>query len=369
MNYQGKRWRTIWRNENDAAGSIGVIDQRLLPHEFKTLTLRTMEDCAEAIRNMTVRGAPLIGATAAYGLCFALRDDPTDAGLAAAYHTLHQTRPTAINLKWALDQMQAAVAQLPPTKRLDAAYARAAELCDQDVAVNEAIGRFGLRILREIYVKKVGGRLPLAGKLNVLTHCNAGWLACVDWGTALAPIFMAHDLKIPIHVWVDETRPRNQGASLTAWELNQHGVPHTVVVDNAGGHLMQHGLVDLVIVGTDRTTAQGDVCNKIGTYLKALAARDNGVPFYVALPGSTIDWTLRDGLTEIPIEERSAREITHLRGKSADGSLAEIQVTPDGSPACNYGFDVTPARLVTALITEKGVCPASEAALRKLFAT
>jgi methylthioribose-1-phosphate isomerase len=363
MNYQGKRWRTIWRNLDDAKGSIGVIDQRLLPHEFKTLTLRTMEECAEAIRNMTVRGAPLIGATAAYGICFALRDDPSDAGLAATYQTLHQTRPTAINLRWALDQMQAAVAPLPPAKRLDVAYARAAELCDEDVAVNEAIGRHGLEIFRQILAKK-----PARARLNILTHCNAGWLACVDWGTALAPIFMAHDqIDIDVHVWVDETRPRNQGASLTAWELNQHGVPHTVIVDNAGGHLMQHGLVDLCIVGTDRTTAQGDVCNKIGTYLKALAARDNGVPFYVALPSSTIDWTVRDGLTEIPIEERSASEVTHLRGKTAEGAYAEIQVTPDGSPACNYGFDVTPARLVTGLITEKGVCAASEEGLKKLF--
>jgi methylthioribose-1-phosphate isomerase len=363
MNYQGKRWRTIWRNDDDANGSIGVIDQRLLPHEFKTLTLRTMEECAEAIRNMTVRGAPLIGATAAYGICFALRNDPSDAGLAAAYATLHKTRPTAINLKWALDQMQAAVVQLPSAKRLAAAYVRAAELCDEDVAVNEAIGRHGLEIFREVIAKK-----PAGSKLNVLTHCNAGWLACVDWGTALAPIFMAHDqADMDVHVWVDETRPRNQGASLTAWELNQHGVPHTVVVDNAGGHLMQHGLVDLCIVGTDRTTAQGDVCNKIGTYLKALAARDNGVPFYVALPSSTIDWEIRDGLTEIPIEQRSATEVTHLRGKTADGLMAEIQVTPDGSPACNYGFDVTPARLVTGLITEKGVCAASEEGLKKLF--
>ncbi len=361
MNYQGKRWRTIWRND-DAKGSIGVIDQRLLPHEFKTLTLSTMEECAEAIRHMTVRGAPLIGATAAYGICFALRDDPSDAALASAYQILHKTRPTAINLKWALDKMQAAVAPLPPAKRLEAAYARAAELCDEDVAVNEAIGRNGLSIFREILEKK-----PAGSKLNVLTHCNAGWLACVDWGTALAPIFMAHDAGLPVHVWVDETRPRNQGASLTAWELNQHGVPHTVVVDNAGGHLMQHGLVDLCIVGTDRTTAHGDVCNKIGTYLKALAARDNGVPFYVALPSSTIDWTINDGLKEIPIEERSASEVTHLRGKMADGTFAEIQVTPDGSPASNYGFDVTPARLVTALVTEKGTCAASEAGLKKLF--
>jgi methylthioribose-1-phosphate isomerase len=362
MNYEGKRWRTIWRQADDAGGSIGVIDQRWLPHEFQTLTLRTMDECAEAIRNMTVRGAPLIGATAAYGICFALRDDPTDAGFAAAYQTLHQTRPTAINLKWALDQMAVAVRQLPPAKWLDAAYARADALCDEDVAVCEAIGRNGLAIFREIAAKK-----PAGARLNVLTHCNAGWLACVDWGTALAPIFMAHDAGLPVHVWVDETRPRNQGASLTAWELNQHGVPHTVVVDNAGGHLMQHGLVDLCIVGTDRTTARGDVCNKIGTYLKALAARDNGVPFYVALPGSTIDWTIRDGLKEIPIEERSASEVTHLRGKTAEGALVEIQITPDGSPAGNYGFDVTPARLVTALITEKGVCAASEEGLKDLF--
>jgi methylthioribose-1-phosphate isomerase len=362
VNYQGKRWRTIWRNADDFSPSIGVIDQRLLPHEFKTLALRSMKDCAEAIRNMTVRGAPLIGATAAYGICFALRDDPSDEGLAAAYKTLLATRPTAINLKWALEQMRAAVAQLPAAKRLEAAWTRAAELCDEDVAVNEAIGRHGLQIFREIHSKK-----PPGSRLNVLTHCNAGWLACVDWGTALAPIFMAHDAGLPVHVWVDETRPRNQGASLTAWELNQHGVPHTVIVDNAGGHLMQHGRVDLCIVGTDRTTAQGDVCNKIGTYLKALAARDNGVPFYVALPSSTIDWTIRDGLKEIPIEERAATEVTMLRGKTADGSLAEIQVTPDGSPACNYGFDVTPARLVTALITEKGVCAASGDGLKGHF--
>jgi methylthioribose-1-phosphate isomerase len=359
MNYRGKPWRTIWRNADD---SVGVIDQRRLPHEFETLDLRTMEDCAEAIRNMTVRGAPLIGATAAYGICLALREDSGDKALARAGEILLQTRPTAVNLRWALEEMRQTVAQLPPAKRLEAAWMRAAAICDEDVAVNEAIGREGLAIFRQIL-----GARPAGSKLNVLTHCNAGWLACVDWGTALAPIFMAHDAGLPVHVWVDETRPRNQGASLTAWELNQHGVPHTVIVDNAGGHLMQHGLVDLCIVGTDRTTAQGDVCNKIGTYLKALAARDNGVPFYVALPSSTIDWSIRDGLAEIPIEERSAGEITHLRGKTADGTLAEIQVTPDGSPACNYGFDVTPARLVTALITEKGVCAASEEGLRELF--
>jgi methylthioribose-1-phosphate isomerase len=364
MNYQGKRWRTIWRNDDDA--TVGVIDQRLLPHEFKTLTLRTMDDCAEAIRNMTVRGAPLIGATAAYGMCLAIREDAGDKSIQTAFKTLLATRPTAVNLLWALNQMLSAVTPLPPEKRLERAWQRAAELCDEDVAVCEAIGRNGLAIFREILAGKKTTQGE-QGRLNVLTHCNAGWLACVDWGTALAPIFMAHDAGLPVHVWVDETRPRNQGASLTAWELNQHGVPHTVVVDNAGGHLMQHGLVDLCIVGTDRTTAQGDVANKIGTYLKALAAHDNNVPFYVALPSSTIDWTIRDGLKEIPIEERSAAEVTHLRGKTADGAMAEIQVTPDGSPACNYGFDVTPARLVTALITEKGVCAASEAGLKNLF--
>jgi methylthioribose-1-phosphate isomerase len=357
MNYKGKRWRTIWR-EGDA---VGVIDQRLLPHEFRTLTLRTMEEAAEAIRNMTVRGAPLIGATAAYGICLALRDDASDASLAAAYKTLLATRPTAINLRWALDRMLGAVVQLPPEKRLARAWDEAAALCDEDVAVNEAIGRHGLEIFREVLARK-----PAGAKLNVLTHCNAGWLACVDWGTALAPIFMAHDAGLPVHVWVDETRPRNQGASLTAWELNQHGVPHTVIVDNAGGHLMQHGQVDLCIVGTDRTTSQGDVCNKIGTYLKALAARDNGVPFYVALPTSTIDWTVRDGVKEIPIEERAQTEVTVMRGKTASGEIAEVQITPDGSPACNFGFDVTPARLVTALVTEKGVVAATEAGLAPL---
>ena len=357
MDYQGKRWRTIWR-EGDA---VGVIDQRLLPHEFRTRTLRSMPECAEAIRDMTVRGAPLIGATAAYGICLALREDPGDAVLAQAYGQLLATRPTAINLRWALDRMRTRVADLPPEKRREAAWAEAAALCDEDVAVNEAIGRHGLGLFREALARKAAG-----AKLNVLTHCNAGWLACVDWGTALAPIFLAHDAGLPVHVWVDETRPRNQGASLTAWELNQHGVPHTVIVDNAGGHLMQHGQVDLCIVGTDRTTARGDVCNKIGTYLKALAARDNGVPFYVALPTSTIDWTVSDGVAEIPIEERAGAEVTLMRGKTADGQIAEVQITPDGSPACNFGFDVTPARLVTALITEKGVFPASEEGMRPL---
>jgi methylthioribose-1-phosphate isomerase len=360
MNYHGKRWRTIWR-EGDA---VGVIDQRRLPHEFATLTLDSMAACADAIFNMTVRGAPLIGATAAYGLCLALRDDPSDASFDAAYRTLHATRPTAINLRWALDRMRAVLTPLPPEKRLACAWEEAAGICDEDVRANESIGRHGLAIFRETLAKK-----PAGATLNVLTHCNAGWLACVDWGTALSPVFKAHDAGLPVHVWVDETRPRNQGSSLTAWELNQHGVPHTVIVDNAGGHLMQHGEVDLCIVGTDRTTAQGDVCNKIGTYLKALAARDNVVPFYVALPTSTIDWTVRDGLKEIPIEERGGEEVTRVRGKTDAGEIAEIQVTPDGSPACNFAFDVTPARLITALITERGVFPASNDGLAPLRKT
>ena len=363
MNYQGKRWRTIWRHDADTAGSIGVIDQRLLPHEFRTLTLRTMEDCAEAIRNMTVRGAPLIGATAAYGICFALRDDPGDAGLAAAYATLHQTRPTAINLKWALDQMQAAVAPLPPGKRLAAAYARAAELCDEDVAVCEAIGRHGLEIFREILAKK-----PTNSKLNVLTHCNAGWLACVDWGTALAPIFMAHDAGLPVHVWVDETRPRNQGASLTAWELNQHGVPHTVVVDNAGGHLMQHGLVDLVIVGTDRTTAQGGRRQQ-DRHLPQGARRagTTASPFTSRCPVPPSTGRLRMASAKFRSRKGARRRSPICAAKRRTARWRKSRSRPTARPPCNYGFDVTPARLVTAFITEKGVCPASAAGLRKLF--
>jgi methylthioribose-1-phosphate isomerase len=272
------------------------------------------------------------------------------------------TRPTAVNLRWALDATRAAVAALPPAQRAAAAYARAGAICDEDVAICAAIGRHGLAVFRDIAARKAA-----PGPLNVLTHCNAGWLATVDWGTALAPIFMAHDEGLPVHVWVDETRPRNQGAGLTAWELTRHGVPCTVVADNAGGHLMQRGQVDLCIVGTDRTTATGDVCNKIGTYLKALAARDNGVPFYVALPGPTVDWTVRDGLAEIPIEERAAREVTHVAGRAEDGSVRVVEITPPGARAANPAFDVTPARLVTALITERGVAPASAEGLLSLW--
>jgi len=311
---------------------------------------------------MQVRGAPLIGATAAYAMWLAMRADASDEALERAYKLLIATRPTAINLKWALDEMVAVLRNRPRAERATAALARANEIADEDVAINQAIGRHGLKLIEDIAAKKKNG-----ARVNVLTHCNAGWLATVDWGTATAPIYMAHDKGVPIHVFADETRPRNQGAALTAWELNHHGVPHTVIPDNTGGHLMQHGMVDLVIVGTDRTTANGDVCNKIGTYLKALAARDNNVPFYVALPSPTIDFTVRDGVAEIPIEERGAEEVTHISGKTADGRIETVQLTPDGSPVANYGFDVTPARLVTGLITERGVLAASREALAKAF--
>jgi methylthioribose-1-phosphate isomerase len=359
MKVDGTHYRSIWLNED--GWRVDIIDQTRLPHEFEIVTLETVEDAARAIEVMQVRGAPLIGATAAYGICLALREDASDDALEAADARLRRTRPTAINLMWALDEMLAAIRNLPREDRLAAAYARAAEICDQDVATNEAIGRNGLKIIEEIAATKPGETV------NILTHCNAGWIATVDWGTALAPIYMAHDKGIPVHVWADETRPRNQGAALTAWELGSHGVPHTIVVDNAGGHLMQHGKVDMVIVGTDRTARNGDVCNKIGTYLKALAAKDNDVAFYVALPHSTIDWTVADGVRDIPIEERNAEEVTHLTGRAADGSIVKVQVSAPSSGAGNPAFDVTPARLVTGLITERGVCEASEAGLTSLY--
>jgi methylthioribose-1-phosphate isomerase len=359
MKVDGQHTRTIWVEPD--GWSVGVIDQTLLPHRFATLRLASLDDAAHAIRSMQVRGAPLIGAAAAYGLCLALRADASDAGLEGASAILSATRPTAINLQWALDQMAAAVRNQPREARVAAAYRRAAEICDEDVAINQAIGRNGLALIEAIAARK--GDDPV----NVLTHCNAGWLATVDWGTATAPIYMAHDAGIPIHVWVDETRPRNQGASLTAWELGHHGVKHTVIADNTGGHLMQHGMVDMAIVGTDRVTAQGDVCNKIGTYLKALAAKDNGVPFYVALPSPTIDFTVSDGVAEIPIEQRGGEEQSTMTGRTADGRIETVQVVPDGSPVANYGFDVTPARLVTGLITERGVLKATREALSAAF--
>lgn len=360
MNVHGAPYRTIW--VGDDGRSVHIIDQTRLPHEFVTRTLNTVADAAEAIRNMRVRGAPLIGATAAYGVCLALAEDPSDTSLTRAREMLLATRPTAVNLRWALDEMKAAVSALPVGDRLDAAYAKGAAICDDDVATCEAIGDHGLSLVREAW-EATGRSRPV----EILTHCNAGWLATVDWGTATAPVYKAHDAGIPVHVWVAETRPRNQGASITAWELVHHGVPHTVVVDNAGGHLMQRGRVDLCITGTDRTTAAGDVCNKIGTYPKALAAHDNGVPFYVGLPHSTIDWTMEDGIRDIPIEERDGIEVTEISGRTRSGGVATVRLTPDGSAAANFAFDVTPARLVTALITERGICEASVKGLASLY--
>jgi methylthioribose-1-phosphate isomerase len=360
MKVDGKNMRTIWV-ESDAS-SVGIIDQTQLPHRFATIRLKSLDDAAHAIKSMQVRGAPLIGAAAAYGVWLALRSDTSDEGLERACATLLATRPTAINLKWALDEMLAAVRNRPRQERIAAAFDRAKQISDEDIAINLAIGRHGLKLIEAIAATKKNG-----GRVNVLTHCNAGWLATVDWGTATAPIYLAHDKGVPIHVFADETRPRNQGASLTAWELGRQGVPHTVIPDNTGGHLMQHGLVDMVIVGTDRVTAQGDVCNKIGTYLKALAAHDTDVPFYVALPSPTIDFSVSDGLTEIPIEQRGPEEVTTMTGKTKDGRIETVRVVPDGSDVANYAFDVTPARLITGLITERGVIQANRAALAAAF--
>jgi len=350
--------RTIWL-EPDGAG-VGIIDQTRLPHALATLSLTTLDQAAHAIKSMQVRGAPLIGAAAAYGMALAMRAAASDAAIEAAAKTLLATRPTAVNLRWAIEEMRRLLAPLAPAARAAAAYRRAGEICEEDVAINRGIAAAGLPLIEAAHRKK-------NARAEILTHCNAGWLATVDWGTALAPIYLAHDRGIPVHVWVDETRPRNQGASLTAWELGQHGVPHTVIADNAGGHLMQHGQVDLCIVGTDRTTASGDVANKIGTYLKALAAHDNNVPFYVALPSPTIDWSLDDGVRQIPIEERDAGEVTHIAGLDDKGEVTRVRLTPEKSPAANYAFDVTPARLVTGLITERGVAAASRDGLLTLF--
>jgi methylthioribose-1-phosphate isomerase len=360
MRVNGVPHRTI-RLAADAA-AVEIIDQTRLPFELVWRRLASLEDAVEAICAMRVRGAPLIGVTAAYGLCLALREDGSDAALLAARARLLETRPTGVNLRWALDEMVAALRVAPRARRVEEAYAKAARLAEADVAACRAIAEHGLALL-----EKANGERRGPGALNVLTHCNAGWLACVDWGTALAPVYLAHDRGLPVHVWVDETRPRNQGASLTAWELGQHGVPHTVVTDNAGGHLMQHGRVDLCLVGTDRTTATGDVCNKIGTYLKALAARDNGVPFYVAAPSSSIDWSLRDGVAQIPIEERAGREVSHVAGLGPGAERVEVAILPEASRVSNFGFDVTPARLVTALVTERGVCDATTEGLERLF--
>ena len=356
MRISGTHFRTIWTTES---GTVRVIDQSRLPFEFATFDLETLADAAHAIGSMVVRGAPLIGATAAYGMALAARSDPSDSHLTEAARILQATRPTAINLAWALTRMRNVLAEVRPSQRAALALREAAAICDADVEQCRSIGTHGLEIIR-------GLAGTASRKLNILTHCNAGWLACVDWGTALSPVYMAHDAGIPVHVWVDETRPRNQGAALTAFELGAHGVPHTVVADNLGGLLMQRGQVDMVIVGSDRTTAAGDVCNKVGTYLKALAARDNGVPFYAALPVSTIDWSLQAG-SAIPIEERSPEEVTHISGRSSSGRLETVRLVPEGSAALNLAFDVTPARLVTGLITERGSCPASGAGLQRLY--
>ena len=355
------RWRRTIELAADRR-SVLVLDQAKLPYEIAWLRLGELAEVARAIRDMHVRGAPLIGATAAYGMALALREDASDAALERAYAVLLATRPTAINLKWALNEIMAAVRNQRREDRVAVAYRRASEIADWDVEINAAIGRHGLRLIEAIAATKKPGE-----PVNVLTHCNAGWLATVDWGTATAPIYHAYDSGVPIHVWVDETRPRNQGASLTAWELGQHGVKHTVIPDNTGGHLMQHAQVDIAIVGTDRVTAQGDVCNKIGTYLKALAAKDNGVPFYVALPSPTIDFAVSDGVKEIPIEQRGAEEVTTMTGKTADGRIESVRIVPDGSAVANYGFDVTPARLVTGLITERGVIAPTRAGLAQAF--
>ncbi len=359
MKVDGKHYRSIWLEPD--GWSLGAIDQRRLPHEFLVPRLTNCAEAADAIRSMLVRGAPLIGATAAFGMALAMREDASDGAIERAYQMLVTARPTAINLKWALDEMLAVLRPLDPPARVAAAYARAGAIADEDVAINQGIARNGLALIEAIAARKRPGEA-----VNVLTHCNAGWLATVDWGTATAPIYLAHDRGHNIHVWVDETRPRNQGASLTAWELGHHGVAHTVIPDNTGGHLMQHGMVDLVIVGTDRVAANGDVCNKIGTYLKALAAFDNGVPFYVALPSPTIDFNISAG-RQVPIEQRGGEEVAAMTGRTADGRIETVRIVPEGSPVANYAFDVTPARLVTGLITERGVLKPERMALAAAF--
>ena len=359
MKVNGVSYRSIWPAEDGRR--IEIIDQTRLPHEFVVVQLSNLEQTADAIRHMLVRGAPLIGATAAYGFCLGLHDASDDGALQQIADTLMACRPTAVNLRWAIQRMLAVLTPLPPSERIGAAYKEANAICEEDVATNKSIGNHGAGLLREIWERKGAGE-----SVNILTHCNAGWLATVDWGTALAPVFRAHLDGIPVHVWVDETRPRNQGAHLTAWELVSAGIDHHLIVDNGGGHLMQHGQVDICIVGTDRTAASGDVCNKIGTYLKALAAFDNQVPFYVALPGSTIDWGIIDGLGEIPIEERSQDEVLYVQGLH-DGRVEKVRIAPAGTPAANPAFDVTPARLVTGLITERGVCAADRDALIGLY--
>jgi methylthioribose-1-phosphate isomerase len=355
MRVNGIACRTV----EETPGGISIIDQTLLPFRFARLELTTLAAAAHAISSMQVRGAPLIGAMGAWGLALAARADASDAGLRRAAEQLNATRPTAINLRRVVDATLAAVLEASPAQRPARATALARATCDDEVDRSRRIAEHGLTLLRALHAK-------LGRPLNVLTHCNAGWLATIDWGTALAPLYLAHDAGVPVHVWVDETRPRNQGASLTAWELGQHGVPHTLLVDNAGGLLMRQGRVDACIVGTDRTTTNGDVCNKVGTYLKALAAHESQVPFYVAAPESSIDWAMAHG-DQVPIEERDGREVTHLTGVDDAGALHTVRVTPEGTRVLNPGFDVTPAKFVTGLITERGVCASSREGLRSLF--
>ena len=364
MNVNGKHFRTIWVKEGDTA-VIQIIDQRSLPHQFVIEDIRTVEEMAIAIKDMHLRGAGLIGAAAGYGMYLAVReaaDRPDfDVALNNFAQQLLATRPTAVNLSWAVQRQLEAIGETTRIeKKIEVAFQTAQDIADEDAAYCKELGEHGVQIIEAIAQQKQGE------PVHILTHCNAGWLAFVDYGSATAPIYAAFDAGIKVHVWVDETRPRNQGARLTAWELQQHGIPHTVIADNTGGHLMQHGMVDLVITGTDRTTYTGDVCNKIGTYLKALAAQDNNVPFYVALPSSSFDWTIRDGLKEVPIEQRNAKEVQAIQGW-CDGELKQVLLTPKGSPAANYAFDVTPARLVTGLITERGICEANETAIKELF--
>ena len=359
MNVDGIPYRSIWLNSD--GWSVDVIDQTRLPHAFEVMNLKSLEDACIAISDMVVRGAPLIGATAAYGYSLALRADSSDTGMTEAYDALLATRPTAVNLRWALDRVHNRIRSLNPDERIEAALGEAQQIAEIDVETNHQIGLHGLELIREAAATK-----PAGEPVNILTHCNAGWLATVDWGTATAPIYLAHNEGIPLHVWVDETRPRNQGAHLTAWELGHHGIDHSLIVDNTGGHLMQHGMVDLCLVGSDRTASNGDVCNKIGTYLKALAAKDNNVPFYVCLPGSTIDWTIDKG-SDIPIEQRDSKEVSEITGKHPDGEVKTVSITPDGTESANYAFDVTPARLVTGLITERSVVKPDPESMRAAF--
>ena len=364
MRINGKNWKTIWIT-NDS--EIEVIDQTLLPHEFKIKTFKNIKDTYFGIKNMIVRGAPLIGVTGGYGFALGIRENPSDENLLKCSNYLKSSRPTAVNLSWAIDRIYNKIHSINESERFDTAIQEAKLIEAEDIHMCSKIGDNGLQIIKEIYKRKNQGNNKEFQKVNILTHCNAGWLATVDWGTALAPIYKAHREKINIHVWVDETRPRNQGASLTSYELQSEGISHSVIVDNAGGYLMQKGMVDMVIVGSDRTTSSGDVCNKIGTYLKALAAYHNNIPFYAALPFSTIDWSLEDGVNSIPIEERSHEEIDYINGLNDRGDIQKIRITPLGSKSFNPAFDVTPSKFVSGLITEKGICKADKESLKSLY--